>query len=329
MTLNRRIFLKSAGLTLAALSGASGSAMAQGGSGKALNLLVPWPVGGPVDTTARALQPELSRLADAPVIVENVPGAGGVIGLNRYAQRAPAERGLVMVSVSDVITSLLATPGQKIRPEDFELLGLTAAGGSVLLVREGLAVRNFDELVRLARGQAPQTLKFAHFGPGSFFHLVWEELAARTGITALQVPYKGGPDVLRDLGTGDIDMAILPLNAAVMGFPRVRGIAMTAATRNPYFPDLPTLAESSSAAGYSAWGWYALATMRDTTAVDLDRLERWTRAAVASDTAAAAYKSQSAVVPPAQPRSEVGRFFNTEIDRYRTQLKRLGLLAQA
>jgi len=328
MTLNRRNFLKSAGLTLAAMQGASGAAWAQG-SAKALNLLVPWPVGGPVDTTARALQPELSRLADAPVIIENAPGAGGVIGLNRYAQRTPAERGLVMVSVSDVVTSLLAAPGQKLKPEDFQLLGLTASGGSVLLVREGLPVRSFDELVRLARSQPAQSLKFGHFGPGSFFHLVWEELSIRTGIAALQVPYKGAPDVLRDLGTGDLDMAILPLNAAVMSFPRLRGIAMTAARRNPYFAELPTLAESTEAAGFVAEGWFAMATMRDTPAHELERMERWTRSAVASDSALAAYKAQSSVVPPAQARSEVNRFFNAEIERYRGQLRRLGLLAAA
>jgi tripartite-type tricarboxylate transporter receptor subunit TctC len=326
MKLNRRTFLKSSALALAAAGAPLTTALAQG-SGKSISLLVPWPAGGPVDITARALQPELSRLADAQVLIENVPGAGGVIGLNRYAQRAPAERGLVMVSVSDVITSLLATPGQKIKPEDFQLLGLTAAGGSVLVIRDGLPARNFDELVRLARSQAPQSLTFGHFGPGSFFHLVWEELTARTGITALQVPYKGTPDILRDLSTGDLDVAFLPLNATVMGFPRLRGIAMTAATRNPYYPDLPTLAESSSAAGYAAWGWYAMATMRDTASAELDRLERWTRSAVASDTAAAAYKAQSAVVPPAQSRIAVSRFFAAEIERYRAQLNRLGLLA--
>lgn len=328
MTLNRRTLLQSASVALATLSYPAAQVLAQG-SDKPLNLLVPWPVGGPVDATSRALQPELNRLAGVPVVIENVPGAGGVIGLNRYAQRPPAERGLVMVSVSDVITSLLANPGQKIKPEDFQLLGLTALGGAVLVVREGLPVRTFDDLVRLARAQAPQSLKFGHFGPGSFFHLVWEELAARTEITALQVPYKGAPDILRDLSTGDLDMALLPLNAAVMGFPRLRGIAMSAAARNPYFPELPTLTESTAAKGYVAEGWYALAVMRDTTPSEIERLERWTRAAVASDSAANAYKAQSAVVPPAQSRSAVDRFFNAEIERYRLQLKRLGLVQPA
>ena len=328
MTLKRRTLLQSASVALANISYPGSRTWAQG-SDKPLNLLVPWPVGGPVDATARALQPELSRLASVPVVIENVPGAGGVIGLTRYAQRPQAERGLVMVSVSDVITSLLAAPSQKIKPEDFQLVGLTALGGAVLVVREGLPVRTFDDLARLARGQAPQSLKFGHFGPGSFFHLVWEELAARTAITALQVPYRGAPDILRDLSTGDLDMALLPLNATVMGFPRLRGIAMLAAARNPYFPELPTFAESTAATGYAAEGWYALATMRETAPAEIDRLERWTRAAVASDGAANAYKAQGSVVPSAQSRSEVDRFFKAEIERYRLQLKRLGLVQPA
>lgn len=328
MTLNRRTLLQSASVSLATFSFPAAQVLAQG-SEKPLNLLVPWPVGGPVDATARVLQPELNRLASMPVVIENVPGAGGVIGLNRYAQRPQAERGLVMVSVSDVITSLLAAPGQKIKPEDFQLLGLTALGAPVLVVRDSLPVRSFDDLVRLARGQAPQSLKFGHFGAGSFFHLMWEELTARTGMSALQVPYKGAPDILRDVGTGDLDMAILPLNAAVMGFPRLRGIAMSAPARSPYFPDLPTFAESTAAAGYTAQGWFALATLRETATAEIDKLQRWTHAAVGSDSAATAYKAQGAVVPLALSRSEVDQFFKAEIERYRLQLKRLGLLQPA
>lgn len=196
MKLKRRTLLKSSALALAAASAPLTTALAQG-PGKTLNVLVPWPAGGPVDTNARVLQPELSRLAQAPVLIENLPGAGGVVGLNRYAQRAPAERGLALVTVSDVVASLLATPGQRIKPEDFQLLSLTVVGAGVLVVRDGLPVRSFDELVRLARSQAPQTLKFAHFGAGNFFHLCWDELTTRAGITALQVPYKGAPDILR------------------------------------------------------------------------------------------------------------------------------------
>ncbi len=326
MKLNRRALLKSAMFALSTTGLPLNQALAQA-SGKVLNLVVPWPAGGPVDITARVLQPELSRLAEMPVLIENIPGAGGVIGLNRYAQRAPDSRGLVMVSVSDVITSLLAAPSQKIKPEDFQLLGLTAAGGAALVVREGLPVRNFDELVRLVRSQAPQSLKFGHFGPGSFFNLVWEEISARTSMTALQVPYKGTPDLLRDLGNGDLDMAMLPLNGAVMSFPRLRGIANTAFARNPYFPDLPTLSESNSLSGYVALGWFALATLKATGSADLEKLERWTRLAVASETTAIAYRANSSVVPPAQSLEELDQFFRAEINRYRTQLKRLGLLA--
>ena len=327
MKLNRRTLLKSSAVALAAASAPLTSALAQG-PGKPLNLLVPWPVGGPADTIARVLQPELSRLAQAPVLIENAPGAGGVIGLNRYTQRTPAERGLVMVTVSDVVTSLLATPGQKIKPEDFQLLGLTLVGGGVLLVRDGLPARSFDELVRLARSQGPQSLKFGHMGMGSFYHLCWEEISDRTGITTLQVPYKGTPDILRDLGTGDLDIAIVVLNAAVMGFPRLRGIATMTAARNPFFPELPTIAESSSAAGYLALGWFALATLRDTPPAELERFETWARLAVASDSAAAAYKAQSSVVPAAMSRSELNRLFKAEVERYRGRLKSLGLLAQ-
>ncbi len=328
MTLNRRTLLQSASIALA--TGLYPAAEAWGQvSDKPLNLLVPWPVGGPVDITARILQPELSRLAGVPVVIDNAPGAGGVIGLNRYAQRPPTDRGLVMISVSDAVTSLLAAPGQKIKPEDFRLLNIAASGGVALVVREGLPARSFDELVRLMRGQAAQSLKFGHFGAGSYFHLIWEELAARVGVTALQVPYKGVPELLRDLGAGDLDVALLPGNASVMAFPRIRPIATSAAMRTTFYPDLPTLAESTSAAGYSAAGWWALGVMRDTAPAEVDRLERWSQAAIVSPAVATAYKAQTISPPPVMSRQELDNFFRAEIERYRVQMKRLGLFAAA
>lgn len=327
MTLNRRTLLKSAGLSLTALGGMSANVSAQG-QDKSLNLLVPWPAGGPADTVARSLLPELSRVAGVPAIIENVAGAGGLIGLSRYAERQQAQRGLVLVSNSDVINALLATSGQKIKPEDFQLVGVTARGGQVLLVRGSLAVQSFDDLVKFARAQPAQSLKIGHYGQGGVHHVINEELMARTGITALQVPYKGATDGLKDLAIGEIDLLMAPLTAAVIAFPRVRPIATTAAVRNPYFPNLPTVAESTLAAGYQAEGWYALAVLRDTVAADADRLQRWTQLALASDAVASSYKSRSAVVPPVLTRNELDQLFRTDIERSRQQLKRLGLLAQ-
>lgn len=328
MSLNRRTLLQSVSVALATTIFPAAQTWAQG-TNKPLNLLVPWPVGGPVDVTARILQSELSRLAGVPVVIDNAPGAGGVIGLSRYAQRPPAERGLVMVSVSDAITSLLAAPGQKLKPEDFRLLSIAASGGNALMVREGLPARSFDDLVRLVRGQAPQSLKLGHFGQGGWQHLVWEELAARAGLTALQVPYKGVPDLLRDLSAGDLDMALLPGNATVMGYPRIRAIASSAAMRGSFYPDLPTLAESTAASGFSAEGWWALGVMRDTPLPEVDRLERWSVAALGSTAIATAYKAQGFNQPPVMPRQDLDNFFRAEIERYRVQMKRLGLLPAA
>lgn len=327
MTINRRTLLKSASLALASLDLSVSPAMAQS-TGKTLNLMVPWPAGGPADSNARLFQTELSRQVGVPVLVDNVGGAGGVIGLNRYVQRPQADRGLILVSNSDVISSLLTAPNQKIKPEDFQLLGLTSVGGLVLLVREGLPVRSFDELVSWARTQAPQSLKFGHNGMGSYFQLVWDEVSARTGLTALQVPYKGAVDILRDLATGDLDMAFTTLNAAAMGYPRTRSIAATAAQRNPSFPDLPTLGESSAAAGYNSEGWFALATLRGTPAPELERMGRWTHATMANEAVTQALKARGSATLPALSQQELDRFFTAEVERYRRLLKRLGLLAE-
>jgi tripartite-type tricarboxylate transporter receptor subunit TctC len=267
------------------------------------------------------MQPELARLGGMSVVIENIGGAGGVIGLERFARRPAAERGLAVVTVSDLVTSLLTSPTTSLRPEDFRLVALLAVGGAVLLVREGLPVRSFDELVAHARHAGAQGLKFGHFGVGSWFHLLWEDLSARTQISTLQVPYKGAPDILKDLSMGEIDVGFLPLNTATVAFPKVRPVAMTGATRNPYFADLPTLAESRSAAGFKAEGWFAAAVMRDTPATETERYVGWIREALQSPAVAANYKTLGAVLPPLLTTAELDGYFKAEVERYRNLVK--------
>lgn len=321
-TLNRRHMMG----TLTSLLMSHPLAQAQG-SDKALSLTVAWPVGGPVDSTARVLQPELSLLAAQPVVVENVPGAGGVIGLERYVARAPAVRGLLLGSNSEMIGSLLTTANVKIKPEDFRLLAIAGLGGFLVLARESLPVKSFDELVAFGKTQPANTLKFGHFGVGSLFHVAWEELSAKVGISALQVPYKGAPDLLRDLGAGDLDIAFVPLNQTTFNFPRVRVLGTTSPARNPYFATLPALNESTTARGFRYEGWYALAVTRDTPTAEFERLQRWVQSAVGAAGYAQSSMRMGVVVPPAQSRSELDNFYQAEIERYRIQLKRLGLLA--
>ena len=297
------------------------------GSDKTLNLTVPWPAGGPIDATARFLQAELGKQAAQTVLVDNIPGAGGVIGLERYAARPAPVRGLLMGSPSEMIGSLLTTPQAKLKPEDFRLLAVAALGGFVLVVRESLPVTSFDELVAWAKTRPAGTLKFGHFGAGSLFHMVWEELSAKVGISALQVPYKGAADILRELGTGDLDAAFLPLNQTVVNYPRLRAVAVSGQVRNPYFAKLPTLDEGTAARGFRYEGWYAMAVTRDTPEADVERLQRWAQAAVGSAAFAQASQGMGQVVPPTHSRAELDNFYQAEIERYRVQLKRLGLLA--
>lgn len=321
-TLNRRHMMG----TLTGLLMSHTLAHAQG-SDKSLNLTVTWPVGGPIDSTARVLQPELSLMAAQPVVVENIPGAGGLIGLERYVARPPAVRGLLLGSNSELIGSLLTAPNAKVKPEDFQLLAIAGLGGFLMLARESLPVKSFDDLVAFAKTQPTNALKFGHFGQGSLFHVAWEELGAKVGISALQVPYKGAPDLLRDLGAGDLDIAFVPLNQTTFNFPRVRALGTTSQVRNPYFASLPTLDESTSARGFRYEGWYALAVTRDTAVAEVDRLQRLAQSAVGGAGYAQSSKGMGVVVPPAQSRGELDNFYKVEIERYRVQLKRLGLLA--
>ncbi len=291
-----------------------------------LTLLVPWPAGGAVDAAARSLQPELAREAARPVVVENLAGAGGLIALDRYARRSPAERGVLVGSASDLITGLLTNAGSsKLKPEDFRLIGMVVAGSLVLMASEKLPARDFDELVAYARTQPPQTLKFAHAGQGSVLHLAWEELCARAGISALQVPYRGAPDMLRDLANGQLDIAFVPLNTSTLGYPGVRALGMTAATRHPLFAQVPTLAEGQAAHGYEYIGWIALAVLRDTPTAELARLEGWAQAAARAPAFIEGVRSAGGLPPPMLTRAQLDQFYDAEVTRHRTLIRRLRL----
>ena len=309
-------------LVAAAAVAAASSAFAADGQ---LNILVPWPAGGPADTTARTLVTDLQQQSGSTVLIENIVGAGGQIGVERYARKAPAERGFLLGSPSELIATLLTSNTTKLKPEDFRLVAVAASGGFALVVRDGLPVRSFDELAAHARTLPPKALKFAHLGFGSLFHLAWKDVTARAGITALQVPYKGVPDILKDLAVGDLDVAFVPLNTAVTSFPGIRAIGMTAPTRNPFFPQLATLGESTAGRGFQYEGWFGLVVARDLPPAEFERLERLAQAAMRGNAFAESNRALGHVVPAVRTRAQIDQFYDGEVARHRALIARLGL----
>ena len=246
--------------TLAALSfiaAASSAAHAQTYPAKAVRIVVPFPPGAGVDITTRLVAPKLSEAFGQQFIVDNRAGAAGNIGAE-VAARSPADGYTLLVAPSSIAIS--QTLYQKLPYDllkDFEPVALMAGVPFVLVVHPSLPARNVKDLVALAKAKSGQ-LTYGSTGNGSSPHLTTEMLKLQTGIDIVHVPYKGTPQVVTDLISGNItfmfanSLSVLPH----VQQNRLRALAVTSAKRSVATPDLPTVAESYG--GFESGTWFAL-----------------------------------------------------------------------
>jgi tripartite-type tricarboxylate transporter receptor subunit TctC len=227
---------------------------------KPLKWIVPFPPGGPTDSFSRPVAAKLGELLGQPVVVENIAGAGAAIGTERLAKSAP-----------DGYTVALATPGtHAINPhlygarlqydalKDFTPLTLAVRYVNVLVVNPNVPATTVADLVAYAKAN-PGKVTFGSAGNGSSNHLSGEVLKYVTAAPMQHVPYKGSAAALTDVIAGNItymfDILVTSLPQARAG--KVRALAVTSATRSPFAPDIPTMAESGiqgySDAGADLW----------------------------------------------------------------------------
>lgn len=240
----------------------AGPAVAQYPS-KPLKWIVPFPPGGPTDSFSRPVAAKLAELLGQAVVVENIAGAGASIGMERLAK-----------SPADGYTVALASTGtHAINPhvyggrlpydalKDFTPLTLAVRYVNVLVVNPNVPANSVADLVAYAKAN-PGKVTFGSAGNGSSNHLSGEVLKFVTGAPMQHVPYKGSAAALTDVIAGNItcmfDILVTSLPQARSG--RVRPLAVTSATRSPFAPDIPTMAESGIK-GYSEAGadlWFGI-----------------------------------------------------------------------
>src|SRR6185295_10859241 len=243
---------------LASLVLAGTAAFAQGTFPSApVRILVPFPPGGAVDIVARTLGDELGRRWGQSIIIDNRPGAGGVIASQALVKSPP-----------DGYTLILVATGHAINPHfhaklpyefgDFTPISLIASSPNMLLVRADSPFKTVADVVAAARAK-PGLLAYGHAGNGTSPHLAGELLKALTKINLAGVPYKGGAPSLNDLMGGHIPMTFnnIPESIAQIRAGSVRPLGVTTAARSAVLPDVPTIAESG-VPGYDTGVWWAM-----------------------------------------------------------------------
>lgn len=253
MSTTRRTLLQAA-LPLV-LAGTTWPTFAQGGyPDRPIKLLVPFPAGALTDSLGRFVAERLRPALGQPLVVENRPGAGTLLGASTVAKSAPDGYSLMVATSTTLAISpaMYATPPAL--PEDFIGVAMIGSVSLLLVTRKDLPVANLAELVQEMR-RRPGELNFGSPGTGTMHHLIVEMLKSQEKVQATHVPYQGSMAALTDLLTGRIDFMFLDAVAASpqIAAGKVQAIAVAAGKRLASMPKLPTVAESYPAIDVQAW----------------------------------------------------------------------------
>jgi tripartite-type tricarboxylate transporter receptor subunit TctC len=212
---------------------------------KQMRIVVPYPPGGGADTTARFIQPKLQDALGVTVVVDNRPGAAGMIGDEVVAKAAPDGGSLLMGAFAHAVNPLIQPKMPFKTPEDFAPVSLLVTVPELLVITPSHPAKTVADLVALAKAQ-PGKLFYASSGNGSAQHLAAELFKLRTGTDIGHVPYKGGGLAVGDVAAGHIPFYFGNMSAALpqARAGHVRALAVTSAQRSPAAPDVPTMAEA-------------------------------------------------------------------------------------
>jgi len=300
-------------LSAAALLAAPAIARAQPWPTRPIRLIVAWPPGGTTDILARQLQPQLSAALGQPVVIDNRGGASGAIGA---AEIVRAEKdGHAFGMVTSTLISMALLQRQPYDPiADVTPILLHSRVANILVVHPSLPVHSVADLIALAKAQ-PGKLAFGSPGIGSAVHISGEMFKLATGTSMIHVPYRGGGPALADLAGGSLHLMFGNASSTLpfVRDGRVRALAVTSATRAPYLPDLPTLAESGLP-GFAIDEWYACIGPAGMPPAVVQRLNASILEIIAASAERARLLEMGAEVAGGSPQ-EFGRFMQGEMDK--------------
>ena len=239
-------------------SAAVSTASAQDYPARPVRILVGFPPSGATDLIARILQPALAQAFQREIVVENRPGASGVLAADLTAKAAPDGYTLNLVSHSALVVSpaMVSVPYDPLG--DFTPIARIAELPNVIMARAAVPAQDLRQLVGLAKAN-PGSISYGSPGPGSAGHLTGEFFARTAGIQLMHVPYRGGGPAMTDFLSGQIDLFVGVVSTAVpyVQQGRARALAVSGTKRAAPLPEVPTVAESGWPE-FEATTWYAM-----------------------------------------------------------------------
>jgi tripartite-type tricarboxylate transporter receptor subunit TctC len=306
------------GLSQHALAPAS----AQGFPSRTITIVVPYPPGGPIDTLARLIAQEAAADLRQSIVVENRPGASGIVGANAVARAEPDGHMLVLGTNQTHATnqSLIKNcPYDAVR--DFAPVAGIAAMPHVLVVSKEFEATSLRELVAMAMAK-PGGLTFGSTGNGSGAHLAGELFKTKAGIDMLHVPFKGLAPMTTELLAGRIDLSIAPLPGLIqkqIESGNIRGLGIASARRIAQLPSVPTFAEGG-VAGVEADAWSALFAPAKTPPAVIERLHKAVALALTKESVTIALERQGLPIALKTP-AEMSAMLPAEVAKWAAVIK--------
>jgi tripartite-type tricarboxylate transporter receptor subunit TctC len=291
---------------------------------KPVKLIVAFPPGGTSDVMGRLMAEELGKVLKQSVVVENIGGAGGVIGTDR-AVKLPADGyTIIQTGVGQNAVAHGLDPNLKYNSlTDFIHLTQVHSGPNVLLVHPSLPFKTVKELVDFAK-KNPGKLDygFTHAASG---HMAMELFKQTSGVFLTGIPYKGGGPMLNDLLAGTIPMVFLNQDVALphVKAGKLRALAVTSKERNALYPDVPTVSESGYK-GFEALSWSGLSVAKGTPQPIVDKLEAAMAQAMQSPSFRQRLTSTGFVIP-ALGSKPYAAFVKSELDQWTQVIKSAGI----
>ena len=226
-------------------------AMAQTYPRKPVTIIVPSSAGGVLEMMARALSPRLSEALGQPFIIENRPGAHGILGADTVAKATPDGHVLLFSAETGIVNNpFLYANLPYDAAKAFAPIAMCCVMAQALVVSPALGVNSLQEMLRLAKSQ-PGKLSYGSNGPGSGSHLYMESLKRLAGVDVVHIPYKGSAPAVTDLVGGRVSMMVVTLAViqSQLRSGKLKALAVGSAKRSSAFSDVPTAAE----AGFPSW----------------------------------------------------------------------------
>jgi tripartite-type tricarboxylate transporter receptor subunit TctC len=267
-------------LAATATSGLAAATLAQAQTpasaypGRPVKLVVPVPAGGATDLTARLLAGKLAEAWGQPVLVENRPGASGMIGGEQVARATPDGLTLLVTITTHIQNPALFAKIPYDALKDFEPISQICLSYLVLAVKPEFPARDVREFSALVKAN-PGKYTFGSFGTGSSSHIVGERFARNQGLDMAHVPYKGAAPLVTDLIGGQVSSSWIDVSTATqhLAAGRLKPLVVTGGKRAPMLPNVPTMGESGFS-GYEPLGWVGMFAPAGTPKALIEKISR-------------------------------------------------------